>query len=304
MSKEKIIIRHVHYEEDDTHGGSWKVAFADFAIAMMALFMVLWLVAATNETQKKAISHYFSSPGIFKKPSSRNPISMQGATSIMEGTQNLIKMTPTGKSGFETAGEESPGIDELQALSAQLTKITEARGKGGMRRHLKIQSIPSGFMVSLVEAAHGPAFESGSSALQPFYEDLLLLLAPWLKKLSHSLLIVGHSDSSGQNIPEYRDYNWMLAAERAETVRQTLVFGGVPYKQVIGTSSVSSLVTLPGYQEDNPLNRRVDILILSAKSNRVIQKQRQKIKSLTQTVSEDVFKSMSEAANINQKTSE
>ena len=132
MADETIIVRHKRGgDHEAAHGGSWKVAFADFAIAMMALFLVLWLVAATNEIQKKSISSYFSNPGIFKKPSSRNPISMQGASSVHEGTPVLVKATPSGKSGFEAAGEESPGLDELLGLSAQLSKISEAKGEGG-----------------------------------------------------------------------------------------------------------------------------------------------------------------------------
>ena len=271
---ETIIVRSKGGEHHDDHGsGSWKVAFADFAIAMMALFLVLWLVAATNEVQKKSISAYFSNPGIFRKPSSRNPIPMKGATSVHEGYVKPINASPSGKSGFEPAGEESPGLDEMLGLSSQFANFKDARGQGSMRRCVQVRSMPRGVMISIMESKHGALFPLGSSELSPFYEDLLLALSPVISKLARGVFIVGHTDGTSFHDSGYENKNWLLGANRAESVRQTLSFGGVADKLILGTTSMGDRSPIVGVSPEDPLNRRVDLLVLTKKSEKELLKQ-------------------------------
>ncbi|MCL6269566.1 OmpA family protein [Sansalvadorimonas sp. 2012CJ34-2] len=298
---ETVIVRPRKDGHDDGHGsGSWKVAFADFAIAMMALFMVLWLVAATNEVQKKSIANYFSNPGVFNKPSSRNPISMQGATSVHEGSPTIVRAAPTGKSGFESAGEESPGLDELLGLSAELSKISEARGQGGMRRCLQIRSLPKGLLLSIVQTDEGVVFNPNSTELTPFYEDFVLALAPWIKKSGRALMIIGHSDSGSDDASRNNQKNWLLGSGRAETVRQTLLYGGVNDSQIIGISSMGAKSPLKGVKPNDPLNRRVDLLVLTLKSEKQIEKQWNISHGLDQLITDNGLDSVVEAAESNQ----
>ena len=160
--------------------------------------------------------------------------------------------------------------------------------------------MPNGLLISLVQSEYGAVFEIGSSLLTPFYEDFVLNLAPWIQNLSNKLMIVGHTDAIGKDVPGHKNINWLLAARRAETVRQTLVFGGVLPLQIIGTSSVSDLFPLPGLARDDPLNRRVDLMLVSSKSEKIIEKQRKNTQELTQIVSDQALRSMIELAEFNQ----
>ncbi|WP_281647185.1 flagellar motor protein MotB [Parendozoicomonas sp. Alg238-R29] len=297
-----IIVRSRSGGDHDDHGsGSWKVAFADFAIAMMALFMVLWLVAATNEVQKKSISHYFSNPGIFRKPSSRNPIPMQGATSVHEGTPKPINASPSGKSGFEPAGEESPGLDETMGMNALFSGVNDARGLGGMRRCIQVRSLPKGLMVTIVQGDHGAVFGTGHSDLTPFYEDFVLALSPMIEKLARGVVIVGHSDSSSFHDQRYQNGNWSLGAQRAETVRQTLIFGGVSPNLIIGTTSMGDRAPVQGKPAVDPINRRVDLLILTQKSEKQLLKQWNMIHDMDDLMTQTEVDSAIYSAEANQR---
>jgi len=301
VSGEKVVYRYRQTGAEEHHGSSsWKVAFADFAISMMSLFLVLWLVSVTNEVQKKSISAYFTNPGVFARPSSSSPVSMAGGATFHEGLPVFLRAVPSGKTGTQLNGNKASGTERLRGLASQ-----GARGKGGStllgkRRGLEIRSLPQGVLISIVQSDQGPPFRSGSSQLEPFYEDLVLALARPVGLLRRRIVIMGHADTRGRG-EGYLDGNWALAARRAETVRKTLVFGGLSFWQVASTVSVASLAPLRGYAGNDPLNRRVDIMLLSRYSERSLTRQQANYKPVESVASEQEWGTLMDAVKSNQR---
>ena len=259
-----IIVRKGRGGHNQYHGGSWKVAFADFTMAMMALFLVLWLMAATTPVQKAAIATYFSNPGVFNRVSSNTPVEMQGDTSVLRGLPVQIRPKPSGMSGMDIAGQNSPMVDGIAAILLGLSHLP--REKASAAHNIQLQIWPRMILMTLVQEKEGPMFPPGSSLLTPFYEDLLIALAPILAKLPFKIIITGHSDgvigSDLINAIEPERVNWALSGTRAEAVREVIVFSGVPRDQVMLLVAMGANQPIPGLSPDNPLNRRVDFMMV------------------------------------------
>ena len=305
MADEIIIIKRQPGSHDDHHGGSWKVAFADFAIALMAMFLVLWLVAATNPVQKQAIADYFSNPGLYQKLSSSSPIEMKGATSIIQGAPTPLKPSPTGMTGFELSGEGAPGIDATVGM-ALLAGKKAAEGESCSKNTaitgyaLQIRLLPKAVLLRIVQSDKGPVFAQGSAVVTPFYEDLFIALAPVLAELPGKLIISGHADTTLQNTKKKQQTgNWQLSGKRAEAVRDILVHSGLPEDRVFQIAAMGASQPLTGYSADNPLNRRVEILVLTHKAERLLKKQFQMTDQQPDVVPEMVMNSALKKASDN-----
>jgi chemotaxis protein MotB len=219
------------------HGGAWKVAYADFVTAMMALFIVLWLLNQSEQV-KKAVAGYFNDP---------------------KGTANLLGTTMSG-TGVQVTVDD-PNKKLLEQLKEKLEQ--EIRAKKELEKLLKqieITITPEGLRIELLESKNGTFYQSGSAQLSASGQALLTLLATELKTLPNQLLIEGHTDaqpySSGANYT-----NWELSADRANSARRLLQQSGVRVDQV---------TQVRGYADqflrvkDNPLdpsNRRISILV-------------------------------------------
>lgn len=267
-----IVVRKGRGGQGEQHGGSWKVAFADFTMSMMSLFLLLWLMAATTPVQKEAIATYFSSPGVFNRVSSNTPVEMQGDTSVLRGLPVQIRPKPSGMSGMDIAGQNSPMADGIATI---LLGLSHLRGdKAHAANDIQLHVWPRMILMTLVQEKEGPMFPPGSSLLTPFYEDLLIALAPILVKLPFKIIITGHSDgvigSDLKNAIEPERVNWALSGERAEAVREVIVFTGVPKDQVMLLVAMGANQPIPGLSPDDPLNRRVSFMMVPRQDARAL----------------------------------
>ena len=267
-----IVVRKGRGGQGEQHGGSWKVAFADFTMSMMALFLLLWLMAATTPVQKEAIATYFSSPGVFNRVSSNTPVEMQGDTSVLRGLPVQIRPKPSGMSGMDIAGQNSPMVDGIATILLGLSHLRGDRASAA--NDIQLHVWPRMILMTLVQKKEGPMFPPGSSLLTPFYEDLLIALAPILVKLPFKIIITGHSDgvigSDLRNAIEPERANWALSGERAEAVREVIVFTGVPKDQVMLLVAMGANQPIPGLDPDDPLNRRVSFMMVPRQDARAL----------------------------------
>ncbi|WP_422447181.1 MULTISPECIES: flagellar motor protein MotB [unclassified Endozoicomonas] len=283
------------------HGGSWKVAFADFAMAMMALFLVLWLVAATTPVQKEAIATYFSNPGLLNRVSSNSPVEMQGERSILPGIPVQIRPKPSGMTGIELAGHNTASAEGIAAIVLGLSKLPKERAIEA--KDIELQTWPRMIRMTLVQDKVGPMFPPGSKQLVPFYEDFLIALAQVLAKLPFKIIITGHSDgvigSDLKNSTEPNRVNWELAGQRAETVREVIVFTGVPEDQILLLAAMGANRPIPGLSPDSGLNRRVDLMLVPRKDakglSRKFQHKWHKEKASSPVPSSDMEKAVQQA---------
>jgi chemotaxis protein MotB len=216
------------------HGGAWKVAYADFVTAMMALFIVLWLMNS-SEKIKKAVAGYFNDP---------------------KGTGSLMGTAMTGN-GAATAASD----DKMRLLKEKLEEQIKAKKElERLSRQIEITMTPEGLRVELLEGKDGTFYQSGSAHLSGSGQELLSLLAGELKKLPNALLIEGHTDAAPYS-SDTSYSNWELSADRANAARRLLQQGGVRSDQVTQVRGYADQMLRVKGNPYDPSNRRVSILV-------------------------------------------
>ena len=219
------------------HGGAWKVAYADFVTAMMALFIVLWLMSQSEQV-KKAVAGYFNDP--------RGTASLLGTT--MSGTGTATAVSDADKQRLEQMKEklekEIQSKKELQKLAKQI----------------EITITPEGLRIELVEGKNGTFYQSGSARLSDSGQELLVLLATELKTLPNDLLIEGHTDAT-QYSTDASYTNWELSADRANAARRLLQQNGVRSDQVTQVRGYADQFLRVKNNPYDPSNRRITIMV-------------------------------------------
>ena len=220
------------------HGGAWKVAYADFVTAMMALFIVLWLTSQSDAV-KKAVAGYFNDP---------------------KGLATLLGTTLSG-TGNGTAPAVDPNQKQLQDLKEKLEKEIEASQElQKLIKQIEIKITPEGLRIELIEGKDGTFYQSGSAQLSPDGQQLLALLATELKTLPNQLLIEGHTDAA-QYSKDANYSNWELSADRANSARRLLQQDGVRSDQVTQVRGFADQMLRVKDNPFDPSNRRITILV-------------------------------------------
>lgn len=246
------------------HGGSWKVALADFAIAMMALFLLLWIMNATDDDTKSAIAAYFEDPGAFRHKSSLNPIDFGGQDSLVRIPNPGPSMR--GREGPEIIGDgnaetlnETPDFKDLMDELQRMIGGDDAAGK--YEDFIYLEQLKEGLRIVILDNNKRNMFERGSSRMNPFFQDLLLELAPIINKIDNRLMISGHTDSSGFQRSDYG--NWELSAARAQVARKTLLFGGLFEEKVLMVLGMADRVPRDPEHPESSANRRIEVMVLA-----------------------------------------
>lgn len=228
-----IIVVKKKVQHGGHHGGAWKVAYADFVTAMMALFIVLWLMGASDKI-KKAVAGYFNDP--------KGTASMTGTT--MSG--NGISVTQD---------------DAMKRLKQKLEdQIQQKKELEKLSKQIEITITAEGLRIELLEGKNGTFYESGSARLSASGQELLSLLAGELKKLPNKLLIEGHTDAA----PYSNDLtysNWELSADRANAARRLMQHDGVRADQVTQVRGYADQMLRIKSNPFDPGNRRISILV-------------------------------------------
>ncbi|HZP07587.1 MAG TPA: flagellar motor protein MotB [Terracidiphilus sp.] len=216
------------------HGGAWKVAYADFVTAMMALFIVLWLMSS-SEKVKKAVAGYFNDP---------------------KGTANLLGTTMSAN-GVEVTHND----DAMKKLKQKLEEEIKAKKElEKLSKQIEITITPEGLRIELIESRSGTFYQSGSARLSDSGQELLALLAGELKTLPNNLLIEGHTDAAPYSTDA--DYsNWELSADRANSARRLMQEDGVRTDQVTQIRGYADQLLRVKDDPYDPSNRRISILV-------------------------------------------
>jgi chemotaxis protein MotB len=220
------------------HGGAWKVAYADFVTAMMALFLVLWILGNSNSKEKAVIAHYFREPGVFT------------------GSRGVI---PRG-------GEDKLGAGIIQAPSMEVLRAALKDGFSGLKElvgaedQVPITITEDGMLIEIIDKDKQAFFELSSAIIKPTMRKILELIVKEIKGTPNKLVISGHTDARPYHDDSFYS-NWELSSARALNTRHILQQLGLPserFEQVTGYADRKLRVP------DNPLsseNRRISILI-------------------------------------------
>ena len=216
------------------HGGAWKVAYADFVTAMMALFIVLWLMNSSPKIQQ-AVGGYF-----------RDPL----------GTAD--------KAGKDIVGSTAASIaphDNMEQLKQQLTKaISQLPNFDKLKSHIEMTITPEGLRIELLESANGTFFDSGSTKLKPDGQDTLITLAQQLGKLPNKLSVEGHTDAKPYS-PTSTYGNWEFSADRANTARRLIQLHGIAGDQVTQVRGFADQKLRKPDAPLDPANRRISLIV-------------------------------------------
>ncbi|KXG82831.1 flagellar motor protein MotB [Pseudomonas mosselii] len=278
-NNQPIIVKRVKRFGDGHHGGAWKIAFADFATAMMAFFLVLWLLSTATPEQKIAIAGYFKDPIGFSESGTPYIIDLGGSPQLApEKTINPeVKSEPTpdtslqlDKDKVETMAEQVER-ERLELLLQELqNKVEENPQLQKFKDQILFEITQDGLRIQIMDAENRPMFDLGSARLQPYFEDILLAMADTIKAVPNKISISGHTDAkpySGTG-----DFgNWELSANRANAARRALVAGGYPDEQVARVVGYASSSLFDRANPFNPVNRRIDIIVLTKKAQRDIE---------------------------------
>jgi chemotaxis protein MotB len=242
QERPKVRIKKVKSHHDAHHGGSWKVAYADFVTAMMALFLVLWIVSQADVQVKEQIASYFRTPGAFD--TSRAGI-LPGANEFRPKTPE-----PTQNNDSEVLAAAAAALESEFSSRPELTALKE---------RLKVEMTDEGLHIQILDKADEVSFDQGSAVLTPPAKTILKEVAAIVNKLDNPIYVGGHTDA--RQYPNRNYTNWELSADRANATRRELETQRVQAKRIrriVGYADTRPLV--PG-DPLAPANRRISIVI-------------------------------------------
>ena len=262
-----IIIKRKKIVAGGHHGGAWKVAYADFVTAMMAFFLVMWLLAAVNPDQRAAIFEYF-----------RNPSLENGAAPKAAPGQNGpggASASPIDLRGGLDARRSAEPVDaaERRQLESLLEELRQAVDRSQALKPFKDQLLlditPDGLRLQIVDSQNRPMFDLGSSRLKDYTSAILREVGRYLNTVPNRVSISGHTDTTSYSGNAGADYgNWELSADRANAARRALLAGGLAEDKVTRVVGLSSSVLFDKANTRNAVNRRIAIIVLTKRAER------------------------------------
>jgi chemotaxis protein MotB len=281
-----IIVKRRKKGGDEHHGGAWKVAYADFVTAMMAFFLVMWLVTAVSKEQRAAIFEYFKNPSMETGKSvkaapgqigpggaSTSPINLGGGLDALR--TRAAKVADIGATAAmmrreqeqtDADAREQVAEAEHKKLETLMEELKEAVSKSQALEPFKDQLLlditPEGIRIQIVDAQNRPMFDVGSARLRDYTQSILHELAPYLSSVPNRISITGHTDT--RPYPGQGGYsNWELSADRANAARRALVGAGLPDEKIARVVGLSSSVLFDRTDPQSPINRRISIVIMT-----------------------------------------
>ncbi|SDZ68030.1 MULTISPECIES: flagellar motor protein MotB [unclassified Variovorax] len=271
-SKPQIIVKRVHAgARGGGHaGGGWKIAYADFMTAMMAFFLVMWLLSISSPKQREGIAEHFRMPlrvalaGGEKSSLSTSMIPGGGADPMhVEGE---VKLT-------ETASEDEADAARLAEMKRKLDQLIEKSPVfQQFRSQILIDITTEGLRLQIVDTENRPMFELASARVVPHMRAILRELAPALNGLPNKITLSGHTDAIVYT--NDRSYgNWELSSDRANASRRELVAGGMTEDKVLRVIGLADSMHLDKADPRNPINRRISIILLNHRTQERIERE-------------------------------
>jgi chemotaxis protein MotB len=264
------------------HGGAWKIAYADFVTAMMAFFLLMWLLGTISKGDLQGIADYFKTP---LKVSLSGGSGSGDSTSVIQGGgrdvkrddgQVAISHDPSPKrvnmpqqASMQAAQAEMERQDmaRLQALKKKIEEAIEARPSlKQFKKQLLIDITSEGLRIQIVDDQNRPMFELGKAELQPYAKEILLEIGQMLNDLPNRITLSGHTDAKQYATGDKYYSNWELSADRANASRRALVAGGMDEAKLLKVVGVSSAVLFNKDDPFDPVNRRISIIVMNKRA--------------------------------------
>ena len=293
MSKHKqpiIIIRKRKKHGHDHHGGSWKIAYADFMTAMMAFFLVMWLIANSSPQQRHRIAEYFQMP--LKVALSQGNQSSLSDSVIPGGGDDLVKKEGEVNRSRPRDGESDKDIRRLKKARERLESLIKSDPRlSNFQSNLRLQLTENGLLIQIIDTQDRPMLKLGSKELESYLMAIFEALVPVLNELPNRISLTGHTDSLPSAQGEVCYSNWERSADRANASRRALISAGLTANKFLRVIGTADSMVLENTAPDSPINRRISILVLTQNKEKAIIRDDNLIQSMTENSNIDAIKS-------------
>jgi chemotaxis protein MotB len=292
MNKDKgraIVVKRVAPSKKGHHGGAWKLAYADFMTAMMAFFLLMWLLSAATPVQLKGIADYFNQPlkaalmGGDRSADAQSIVNgggrdistdENGVTRRTDGTTKLAShSSQDDDSSNDPKKGEQERLEQVRLHDLQIKLMAAIQANPVLRQYkqqIRIDSTLTGLRIEIVDTQKRPMFATASDDVEPYMRDILRAIGNTLNDVPNRIVVQGHTDAVPYAGGEKGYSNWELSADRANASRRELVAGGMDESKVLRVLGLASTQNLDKADPLDPENRRISIIVLNKHSEEAL----------------------------------
>jgi len=269
-----IIIKKIKKGGHAVHGGAWKIAYADFVTAMMAFFLLMWLLGSTSEGDKKGIADYFASP--LKIAMGGGSGSGDSSSVVKGGGKDLTRNEGQVNKGDVEAKRRTLQLKALKAdqRRAEMSRLESLKKRvedvlannpklAALKSQIRLEMTRDGLRIQIVDEQNRAMFDSGSAIVKPYMRELLREIGSVLAEVPNRLTLEGHTDAQPFGAGERGYSNWELSSDRANASRRELGAGGLPEDRVLLVQGLASSVLFDPTDPLSAVNRRISILVMN-----------------------------------------
>lgn len=284
-----IIVKKIKKGGGGHHGGAWKIAYADFVTAMMAFFLLMWLLGSTSKAQKEGIAEYFQTPlhmvlmgpavgqsdSALKNAGGKDVTKKQGQVKPVDGEPGKLKTVK-----IEDVKEALKRAEKfkLESLKAKIEQaIEENPTLKQFKSQLKLDITSEGLRVQIVDEQNRPMFESARAELQPYAKQILREIGKTLNGVDNKISLSGHTDATAYANGDQGYSNWELSADRANASRRELIAGGMDETKLIRVVGMGSAIMMDNENPFNPINRRISLIVMNKETEEGLLKDNEQV---------------------------
>jgi chemotaxis protein MotB len=272
-AKSTIVIKRIKRTTAAAHGAAWKIAYADFVTAMMAFFLLMWLLGSTTKGDLNGIAQYFQSP--MQVAMSGGSGSGDSSSILNGGGEDLTRVVGQRKRGEQEnrhksaqhQKQEQRRVEQLARMEELKTRIDAAiLGSSTLsefRNQIRVEITPDGLRIQIVDDFNRPMFDLGGATVKSYMREILREIGKVLNNVDAKLALTGHTDSTPYAGGQRSYSNWELSADRANASRRELIAGGMDAQKIVRVVGLADSSLLDKDQPRNPLNRRISIIVLN-----------------------------------------
>ena len=280
-SQQPIVVKKIKKGGAGAHGGAWKIAYADFVTAMMAFFLLMWLLGSTTQGDLKGIADHFSTPlmvAMFGGSGSGDSSSV-----IQGGGEDLTRTHGQVKKGDVQAEKKTINLQalkadfekmekqKLEALKADIEQLIESNPTlKQFKNQLLLDVTSEGLRIQIVDEQNRPMFDLASSELKPYTKLILREIGPVLNRVENKVSLSGHTDATAYAGGDKGFGNWELSTNRANASRREMIIGGLDDRKVMRVVGFASTVLFDKAQPTHPINRRISIVVMNKRTEEAI----------------------------------
>jgi chemotaxis protein MotB len=273
-----IIVKRIKKVAGGHHGGAWKIAYADFVTAMMAFFLLMWLLGSDAKGNLQGIAEYFKTP--LKVAMAGGDGSGDSSSIIKGGGKDLSLREGQNKKGDVDSPKKNYNLQAAEAalakLDAERLKVLKEKIEAAIdsspslkqyKKQLLLDITTEGLRIQMVDEQNRPMFASAKADLQPYTREILHEIGRTLNDVPNRISLSGHTDAAPYGSGEKGYSNWELSADRANASRRELIYGGMDESKVLRVVGLSSSVLFDKNDPLNPINRRISIIVMNKKAD-------------------------------------